>query len=195
MFDDTDKRESFRRQRRNLMAVSIATAFYEAAGLKFPQLNLLGNMVEIEKPEIVSAAITIAFIYFLWRYYTACREVGGIPRFFSACNIWASERARAYVTRKYVKPNRNKYESAELIKGRYVELTFRLRRNNQGLPEENVTVRERYWIYQIVSWIPTTLQTSNFTEYVLPYLLALIAALQLLGFELVEQFTQMLQRH
>ncbi|MBO6950059.1 MAG: hypothetical protein JJ855_18930 [Rhodospirillales bacterium] len=190
-FDQSDKRDFFRRQRRNLIGVSIVTAFYEAADLKFPEINLLGNRIEIDNPEIVTTAITITFIYFLWRYYTACKEVEGISRFLGACHNWAVERSRAYVTRAHVNPNHHKYQSAEVIQGGKVELVFRLRLNNDVGPAPNVTVRERFWVYQIISFVPTSLNTSHFTEYVLPYLVALIAGAELLGIGAIDQLTNL----
>lgn len=192
-FDQSGKREFFRRQRRNLIAASIVTALYGSAELSFPELNIFGNKVQIDNPKVVTFAIIVAFIYFLWRYYTACREIDGVSQFFGACQMWATDRARLYVIRKHVVPNDDKYRSAELIKGGREELTFRLRRQDDGLPEETVKVRERYWLYQLVSFVPTSLNTSNFTEYLLPFALSAIAVFELLEFELIEQVIIFLQ--
>lgn len=182
----SEKYEYFRRQRRNLIAASIISALYKSAELTFPEINLLGNKIKIENPEIVSAAIVIAFLYFFWRYHTACTEINGTRRFLSACHMWAVEQTRLYVVRKHVRPQIDKYESAEVIEGGDIELTFRLRRRDHSVPEVSVTVRQRFWFHQLISFIPTSLQTSNFSEYVLPYALALIAGLELFEFKVIE---------
>jgi len=194
MFDDSDKRDFFRRQRRNLIAASIVTAFYEAAELKFTTINLLGNKVEVGNPEIVSAAIATAFIYFLWRYYTACREVGGLSQFSMASISWAEERARAYVTRNYLNSQKHKYERVDSIKREGLQLTFRLQPRTQTDAEEYVIVRKRYWFYRMISYLMTTLQTSTFTEYVLPYIFALIAGLELSGIDVIEPLISTMMR-
>ena len=183
MNDDTGKQDFFRRQRRNLIGVSIITTFYEAAGLEIKNVNLFGNHIEIKNPEIVTTAISIAFVYLLWRYYTACREIEGISRYLMACEMWANERCQAYVNRKYVDPQREVYESADLIQRDSNGLTFKLRLRQRGTPsDEKILVRGWYWFYRAVAFIPVSLQTSNFTEYLLPYLISLIAGLELLGF-------------
>tara|TARA_R110000787_G_scaffold131798_12_gene243943 strand:- start:46173 stop:46760 length:588 start_codon:yes stop_codon:yes gene_type:complete len=189
MLDNSDDREIFRRQRRNLIAASIITAFYHAAELTFPEINILGNKVEIANPTVVSFSITTAFFYFLWRYYTSCREVSGIAKFFNACQMWASERAREYVNRIYVRPNAQRFADAQLIKGGRIELEFILRRIDHDGDNETIKVRGRYWLYQAVSFIPTTLQTSKFSEYVLPYIIALIAILELFDLKFIKKIS------
>ena len=182
MHDDIGKQDFFRRQRRNLIGVSIITTFYEAAGLEIKNVNLFGNHVEIKNPEIVTTAISIAFLYLLWRYYSACREIEGISRFFMACEMWAVERCQAYATRKHVDPRRDIYQSVDLIQRDPNGLTFRLRSRQKSSPDEQIMIRGWYWFYRSVAFIPVSPETSNFTEYLLPYLISLIAGLELLGF-------------
>lgn len=73
-----DGADHFVKQRRNIVIISLILIFYHVAGLNFKELNILGNKVTIVHPEIVSICLGLFFIYFLWRYFTACNSIRGI---------------------------------------------------------------------------------------------------------------------
>ncbi len=60
--------ESFTRQRRNLILFSCLILFVNVAGAKIEQINLIGNVLKIENPGIVSLSFAIVLAYFLLRY-------------------------------------------------------------------------------------------------------------------------------
>lgn len=69
-------RDGFVRQRRNLMMVSAALLLVESAGVKFSELNLLGNKFLIENPGVINIGLWIAFLYWLYRYYVYFHDIG-----------------------------------------------------------------------------------------------------------------------
>lgn len=68
METQTDHEEGFRRQRRNLLAISMFIIIYRAIGLNFENLNFLGNQVKLNNSSFVSLFIFIIFLYYAWRY-------------------------------------------------------------------------------------------------------------------------------
>ena len=63
-------RESFRRQRRNLLIISLVLLYAEVSDLTIKQLSFLGNTLEIGKPTTVIFALWVGWAYWLWRYYS-----------------------------------------------------------------------------------------------------------------------------
>ncbi|MBP5857420.1 hypothetical protein KAJ83_10410 [Marivibrio halodurans] len=175
-----DRHAFFYKQRRNLIVVSLFVTFYEAASLEIERINILGNQTEIGRPEVISFALTLAFIYFVWRYYTACREVNGIQTFIWACREWAEQKCEVY-TRKVHVDNDPRYKEARCMGARGPEVEFRLVPQRDGDQESRVRFRQRYWYYFGLAIAHVTLRTSNFSGYLLPYLFAAVAALEILG--------------
>lgn len=69
-------RDGFVRQRRNLMMMSVALFLVETAGVKFSELNLLGSKLFIENPDVINKGLWIAFIYWVYRYYVYFHDIG-----------------------------------------------------------------------------------------------------------------------
>lgn len=84
-----DIREGFRRQRRNLLIVSLVLLFSETAELTISELNLFGNVVHLANPATITYALWVAYLYWLWRYYTYFHDL-------SNRNILATYRYRLY---------------------------------------------------------------------------------------------------
>lgn len=76
MLDNTaDVRQGFIRQRRNLIAVSLALVFYQTAGLVITRLSFLGNEADVSEPSLASAVLWVAWLYFLLRYFQYFMDV------------------------------------------------------------------------------------------------------------------------
>lgn len=73
--DGPDVHAGFVRQRRSVVAVSLALVFVHTAGLSFTKLNLFGNEVGLADPRAASIALWLAWLYFLLRYYQYFRDV------------------------------------------------------------------------------------------------------------------------
>lgn len=75
--EDSDSiRNGFIRQRRNLIVISLVLLFAETSELSINKLNVFGNELLIRNPVIVTAALWIAYIYWLWRYYVYFHDLG-----------------------------------------------------------------------------------------------------------------------
>lgn len=66
---DDEIREGFVRQRRSLIAVSLALLFYQTTGVVVERLSLFGNEVVLRDPSAASIVLWVAWVYFLVRYY------------------------------------------------------------------------------------------------------------------------------
>lgn len=67
---DSADRDRFRRQRRNLMAISLFLATYWATGVKLPrEIAFYGIKFEISNPERIVYLFWVIWAYFLARYY------------------------------------------------------------------------------------------------------------------------------
>ena len=64
----------FIRQRRNLMLSSLVLLFAEVVELKVTKLSLFGNELLIGEPKAVNAALWIATVYWLIRFYQYSRQ-------------------------------------------------------------------------------------------------------------------------
>ena len=176
-----NEKEHFIKQQRNLIAIALFIIFYETANLKITQINILGNHTDIGNPAIISQTVAIAFLYFLWRYFTACREVSGISKFQYACLGWAEKKAKIKITKQQLlKINNIESISVALTdRSNFLQRTFTLDYNEHGkrteLKTKNINTKWLFRLYVLLSIIPITLTTSFFSEYVLPYFISIIA--------------------
>ena len=68
----------FIRQRRNLLAATVVLLAFNVAGIKFSQINLLGNVADISNPQVIIKILWILTCYFYIRYLYYLKRVGGI---------------------------------------------------------------------------------------------------------------------
>ncbi len=177
----------FIKQRRNLIGVSLLILFYKVGELSLTKINVLGNVSEIGNPKIVVASLFIFFVYFLWRYYTACREVRGITQFLGACTIWAETKAEKYAIRKYFKNKIEDGSQLRLIERSFSSLKYRVYKNPSDPHSEGKDVKIKWYflLMRSISWVHVILHTSKFSEYIIPYFLASLAIAELSGLEIL----------
>lgn len=78
---DDKKREmsnSFLRQRRNLLGISILIPIYLLSDVKLEKINIIGNSFTVENPSIFTYLIITIFFYFLlryWQYFNEEKEI------------------------------------------------------------------------------------------------------------------------
>lgn len=198
-------RDHFTRQRRNLVLVSLFAIFYKAGGLKLSQINFFGNVTNIERPEIISSALVAFFVYFLWRYFSACNEACGISNFWvsyrSMKQDFAWKHARYYVAKKLqlayslfsVDRNVAKDISGQEIdreQFRVTGLTNDMKQDKAKLLKKmgdiNITGLRLYYV-RIKAMLHCIIKRSEFSEYIMPYMLAICAVLELCGLGIVER--------
>lgn len=197
-------RDHFIRQRRNLVLISLFAIFYKAGGLKLLQVNFFGNVTAIERPEIVSFALVGFFVYFLWRYYSACNEVCGISNFWliyrNKKQDFAWRHARYYAARKLQLDPRDFDVERNAAKDRYGQEIdreqFRISGMTKDMKEQKAAILKemgdinikgvRLCYVRVKAMLHCVAKSSAFSEYVVPYVLASWAGLELCGIGLTE---------
>lgn len=66
---ESEIRTAFIRQRRNLIAISLVLLFAETTGISVPQLTILGIEIELDSPDSVIKWLWAGYWYWLLRYY------------------------------------------------------------------------------------------------------------------------------
>lgn len=69
MAKESEHRQRFERQRRNLIGLSVGMLFYLSMGIELEKVNILGNVFQIDQPLYLEYWLWIALIYFFIRYY------------------------------------------------------------------------------------------------------------------------------
>ncbi len=183
-------REGFIRQRRSLIVVSLGLLWYLSAGIRLSTITLLGNSFSIERPALVPAAMWLAWAYFLLRYYQHLRDLDDkdwssevATRVNRAIRRYAERRILASLVRQYgavedltVAPiSTSETEGKILLKadGSFA-VTVEGKRTTEAFVGWTHTVRRSaFRLPTAWAWIHTSMHTRNFTEYALPFLVAL----------------------
>lgn len=187
MASEDTSRAYFLRQRRNLILISLFVIFYKAGDLRLDKVELFGNETTIGNPQIVTFAVGCFFLYFLWRHYVYSGEMGGISNFTMACDNWAEERCRRYISRTHSTAKKKiPVHKVELITRKKWEYTFRIVPEDAYGKTVGVKVKWPLIKYRILSVIPVILKQSSFSEYVVPYILAILAIAEFSGLGVVE---------
>jgi len=63
-----DISEGLLRQRRNLLLISLMLPLFFISGADIQNINILGTVITIKKPEAIRFSLVALFLYFLWRY-------------------------------------------------------------------------------------------------------------------------------
>lgn len=69
-------REGFIRQRRNLIIISLLLLFAETSELAVNKINVFGNDLTIANPVVVTLALVLAYLYWLYRYSVYFHDIG-----------------------------------------------------------------------------------------------------------------------
>lgn len=189
MVDDSDKdpRQHFIKQRRNLIGISLFVIFYKVGNLQINEINFFGNKTTITNHDAVLFFLAVFFIYFLWRYYTAFKEIGGLSNFFRVCSVWVEKKAQRSIHKETCKKYpgvKNRGWSPELITRHWYVLEYNVctafdiygdgHRQLERLVFRVIALRVFSPFYAII-------QTSSFSEYILPFVLAILAACEYWG--------------
>lgn len=192
-----DIREGFVRQRRALIAVSLLLLFMDIAQLRITKLNLLGNEVLLGQPDAIYLAMWVAFFYWLARYYQYFQDLGD-KGFMKAHNIRLNQLVPQAALKQALKEQPALLITPPDIKGKTevmiekadvwaegthwkVQLTVRqLTIQGEASTEdyfeaEEVTVKGlSLLLLKGRAWIHVAIHTRLFTEYLLPFVIALL---------------------
>jgi hypothetical protein len=188
----SDEHSHFVRQRRNLILISLLMLFYKVADLKLTQIDILGNHATIGNPSIVTFALGIVFFYYLWRYYTACKESFGIRQVRDAYFERIEKICKPLVFDN-VKLNHSGVSISEISPQEkfWSRFTYRVKLMPRGEPmsKHDFTVN-LIPIYMMRAIGYVILHRSVFTEYIFPYILAALALLEFCNIKIIESFAQ-----
>ncbi len=100
-----DNNEYFFKQRRNLNIMSLLFAFYTLGEMQFKnnEVNIVGSTITIAHPMAITFGLWLFFFYFLWRYYTYCNEIEGVTKFMALRNRKIVDFCKLYTVRNIAK--------------------------------------------------------------------------------------------
>jgi hypothetical protein len=172
------------RQRRNLIAVSIALIFLEVSEAKIHTFQLMGIHVTFDQPTAVLWMLGLSVAYLTYRYslYLYQEPTGGLKAcFFELLNSYASEKLIAFAKQEFevgdeqvsiLEPlgsRKTSFMVWEVMIGvgydqygnytqKYVDVSF-----------------DELWKEISKATVVALLTRSYFTDYVAPYLLSILA--------------------
>jgi len=194
----------FIRQRRNLMVASGILAFALVADLSIKQLNIFGNIVEIGKPVAIRTALWVLWGYWLLRYYVYFRDLGDksfrnkqrfrmrtLMEHFAAKRLMTDPFFSAELHKQLQQVNaktwevREVYYAGPLLPGRLAisvninAITEPEKASWVDLPWKPILeiVGVPLFILNVRAWLYVLANTSLFSEYLLPYLVAAVPAI------------------
>lgn len=197
--------QGFIRQRRNLLIISLVLTFAQAANLTLTKLNLFGNEVNIGSPFAIFYALWVGWLYWLWRFYTYSNSIGEkqiLTVYQGHTRTWVGLAKQRQVLRD--KALRAKFDAQGMrIFRASVHSVKRLSRFSyevaldvytqekqplQDAAPKKDAVRHTDTVNSVFSlswarfraWRHVIFSKPEFSEYVLPYLVAAVPVLYLL---------------
>ncbi len=194
--------EQFRRQRRNLIIISSAIFLLHYLDLKFEQINILGNTAKINNQAGIEGLLWLMFIYWLIRYtqYLLTIEVRFSNEFKTRLIFLLKKRytlpANINNPPTHIVKMMLSGEPPHSLKEAANQITSRVPRVEIEIKRLKIRVKLRYLLTPAVvddkhnketetsymeslvlyfrSALYLTLNTTLFSEYILPYVLAAI---------------------
>jgi len=195
--------DTFRRQRRNVMLVSLILVFYQTSGVVFKEINIFGNKLELTDPSQISIVLWIVWAYFFWEYFIYYRTVRErFTNFFhdkmdSLIKKKGIELFKKEVIANDKFPVKPPYDfdkpalsgiSVTAREWRYYKINIPdITVKNEESGDEHrirnhsvdIKVPRLFWP-AIISFVSVVLTTRWFTEYYLPFFLAVLPILYLI---------------
>lgn len=189
-----DERDHFIKQRRNLILISLFMIFYKVGKLDLEKVNFFGNETTVGNPEIVFYALIVFFVYLLWRYYTACRAVEGGGKFIASSKSWSLGKCKERVI-KHILTLQDSYSDVYIKKWNWKELVYAysLSRINNGIHEKvgkEMVFGPEIWHLRLWSPIYSIINHGAFSEYIFPYVIAVLAIAEMFGMGMIANIFQ-----
>jgi len=167
------------RQRRNLIITSILLIFLKFSGAEISKLSLLGlNFDGFQNPTAIYFFVWLLWLYFLVRYYQYyiregvqlfVTEVSGV--FNDLC-----EKPIQVEVKKYFPNSTEYFQSYTDLRRRNWQYIGQSEYNDEGYKVENYSFNFPRWklfVHEVKSILHAFLNIPTFTDYLLPYVLAL----------------------
>lgn len=172
---------SLLRQRRNLIATSLALIFLEVAGAKFTKLSLLGTEIQLDRPGAVVATVWVLWSYSLLRYMQYLRAEGDLG-ILSAMGdrVLYKVRLRFGIEKPFEQDKTGQasfYIVSYVGKARWALIAETYDPNMGGVKaQEAWTFGPWYWArWQLEAFLRVCLLTTKGTDFLLPIALAIAA--------------------
>lgn len=177
-----DMSEGLIRQRRNLISVSCILVFLKFAGVEISKLSFLGlDFSELKNPSAFYLLIWVVYFYFTLRYYQYFFQEGK-PKLLlyykqsvdqALINkVWANARYEE-VNGRFHSYQPHTVEELKGTDWRYKAI-YRTPVNTSIILDKILLKKERIKC-RLNTIIHLTFNTSIFTDYILPFLLAIVA--------------------
>lgn len=178
--------EELAKERRNLILLSCIIILSQFLRLKDDTINLLGNSVIIDKPEILTGLIIITWSYFLLRFYQGVvskDNLGEIKtKYRHLMNKFSKNKIdKLLVRRGLIESEKNSsWNYSELPKKNYFVREYSFGKQNNETGEWEITHKENlnivlFSFQHLKTIIYITFNTRKVTEFIFPFFIALIA--------------------
>lgn len=163
----------FLRQRRNLIGISIIIILFKVAEISTDKLTVLGTTFEIGNPKVIPYFVWTLWVYFLFRYYQYI-NIEKTFNFVKRLTTKIHNYVEIKIGIKHKDGNLNekstnyRIENDGLWKWSYT--------NQDEVPRKPIQINKFIlFLYNLKSIISVSVKTNQFTEFILPLLLAIAA--------------------
>ena len=160
----------FNKQRKNFMLCSLFLIFLKTSGVELSKINFLGNELNITSPHYLDIWVIVIWVYYAWRFFS----------YSDLSKTWHSETSKFICDKlqsHYYIKNGSAFPT-EVIQNHAGDFIVG---SGMHTTDENNVLISKYSCevtkLRIVGWIKQTMFTHHFTEYLLPYLLGILAFL------------------
>ena len=175
---DENVYNTFVRQRRNFIIISLVLTFVLAGKATFPELNILGNKIKLSDPNILANSLIVGWIYFMYRYGVYFLDVDD-NIFRSSYYSWLqyfiekrillktnhlpnlTKQVNIYEQKSNAYSGKVKLDKVDQFKGPFETEMYTV---------DGVILR----CYQLRSFLKAVFFTRYFSEYMLPFVIGVI---------------------
>lgn len=204
--EDGGDGDAFQKQRRNLIAISFFAILYRVLGLKVDKISVFGNSASVEAGSLFSALLLVLILYFSWRYTHYIKIVNAAE--MSMAKFKESLRSNIFFeAAKYIKKNKFQdtkedvwlkvYNSqSPLVFNSLLSCFKNIKFNAYCSWRTNTDSGDSFSSEAVVSWFGVfrsfvksvydmVLYRQYFSEFIFPYLFAMLSICELFHWSLV----------
>ena len=169
------------RQRRNLIGISVALLLLRFPDNPIDTITILGAGMKVSSAYSLPVFAAVLLGYFLTRYYQYLKAHGDLGISSSAASFY-----RIKVSKHICSKTCETWVVGEIVferSGIHWKYYVRDRKTNMGpLPDTNPERLPLFqsWWWWLQAYTNLTLRSTKVTDYIIPYLLAAAAAIQLI---------------
>lgn len=169
------------RQRRNLIGMSVALLLLRFPDDSIDKISILGAELKVASAYNLPVFAAVLLGYFLTRYYQYLKAEGNLGISSSVASSYRTKVCQ-HICRKTGETSVN----GEIVferSGIHWKYHVQDRKTDTGLPLLDTLPEQlpffQSWLWWLQAYTSLTIRTTKVTDYVIPYLLAAAAAIQL----------------